>query len=199
MMSDKSIVIATANKHKLAEIFQILAGMECKILSLADFPDIPPIEESGSSFQENALIKARFVYQSTSCLTMADDSGLEVDAIDGAPGIYSARFAGKAHDYAANNQKLLQQMHEVPDNHRTAQFRCVVAIVGGKIEQVVEGIVQGKIIRELRGIKGFGYDPLFVPKGMTKTFAELGEKAKNKMSHRAKAFLKARRIIENLA
>jgi XTP/dITP diphosphohydrolase len=199
MISDKSIVIATANKHKLSEIFQILAGMKGKILSLADFPDIPPIEESGSSFQENALIKARIVYQSTRCLTLADDSGLEVDALDGEPGIYSARYAGKSHDYHANNQKLLQEMHEVPDNHRTAQFRCVVAMVGAKIEEVVEGIVQGKIIRELRGTKGFGYDPLFVPKGLNETFAELGEKAKNKMSHRAKAFLKARRIIENLA
>jgi XTP/dITP diphosphohydrolase len=194
-----SIVIATANKNKFEEISQILKGITPNILSLQDFPQIEAIEENGSSFQENSLIKARNVFGETGLLTLADDSGLEVDALNGAPGIYSARYAGEPPDYQVNNRKLLQDLHEIPDHQRAAQFRCVVAIVGPKIEQVVEGIVTGRIIRELRGDKGFGYDPLFVPDGFEQTFAELGEEIKNQMSHRARAFLKARKILEDLA
>lgn len=197
-VSQKTIVIATSNQHKLSEVSEILKGLSARMLSLVDFPDIGVIEETGSSFQENALIKARIVYGKTGLLTLADDSGLEVDALDGAPGVHSARYAGKSQDYQANNQKLLQELHEVPDNHRNAQFRCIVAIVGPKIEQVVEGAVRGFIIRELRGNKGFGYDPLFIPEGFNNTFAELGEEIKNQMSHRARAFLKARKVLEDL-
>lgn len=192
-----SIIIATANKNKFEEISQILKGLAPNILSLQDFPQIEVIEENGSSFQENSLIKARNVFGETGLLTLADDSGLEVDALNGAPGIYSARYAGEPSDYQVNNRKLLQDLHEIPDHQRAAQFRCVVAIVGPKIEQVVEGIVTGRIIRELRGDKGFGYDPLFVPDGFEQTFAELGEEIKNQMSHRARAFLKARKILED--
>ncbi len=194
-----SIVIATANKNKFKEISQILKGIAPNILSLQDFPQIEAIKENGSSFQENSLIKARNVFGETGLLTLADDSGLEVDALNGAPGIYSARYAGEPPDYQVNNRKLLQDLHEIPDHQRAAQFRCVVAIVGPKIEQVVEGIVTGRIIRELRGDRGFGYDPLFVPDGFEQTFAELGEEIKNQMSHRARAFLKARNILEDLA
>lgn len=194
-----TIVIATANKNKFEEISQILKGIASNILSLQDFPQIKAIEENGSSFQENSLIKARNVFGETGLLTLADDSGLEVDALNGAPGIHSARYAGEPLDYQVNNRKLLQDLHEIPDHQRAAQFRCVVAIVGPKIEQVVEGIVTGRIIRELRGDKGFGYDPLFVPDGFEQTFAELGEEIKNQMSHRARAFLKARKILEDLS
>jgi XTP/dITP diphosphohydrolase len=193
-----SIVIATANKDKFAEISQILKGIAPNIFSLQDFPQIETIEEKGSSFQENSLIKARNVFGETGLLTLADDSGLEVDALNGAPGIYSARYAGEPPDHQVNNRKLLRDLHEIPDHQRAAQFRCVVAIVGPKIEQVVEGIVTGRIIRELRGDKGFGYDPLFVPDGFEQTFAELGEEIKNQMSHRARAFLKVRKILEDL-
>ncbi len=196
--SQRKILIATSNQHKFSEISHILKVLPAKILSLGDFSDIGVIEETGSSFQENALIKARIVYGETGLLTLADDSGLEVDALNGAPGIHSARYAGKSQDYQANNQKLLRELHEVPDNHRSAQFRCIVAIVGPKIEQVVEGAVRGFIIRELRGNKGFGYDPLFIPEGFNNTFAELGEEIKNQMSHRARAFLKARKVLEDL-
>ncbi|GAB4336593.1 MAG: XTP/dITP diphosphatase [Calditrichia bacterium] len=192
----REIVIATANQHKLEEIREILKGLPRNILSIADFPEIGEIEETGTTFEENALIKAREVFRHTGLLTLADDSGLEVDALNGEPGVYSARYSGKGHDYAANNQKLLQELAGVPPAHRGAQFRCVVAIVGPKIEKTVSGVVRGTIIEELRGKKGFGYDPLFVPEGFHQTFAELGETVKNRISHRARAFTKARQVLE---
>ncbi len=196
MNPELKMVIATANAHKLSEISQILRGIPARILSLQDFPHIPPIVETGVTFQENALLKARTVYHATSLLTLADDSGLEVDALDGAPGIYSARFAGKAHDYPANNRKLLAALESLPDHQRGAQFRCVVALVGPEMERVVEGIVPGYIIRELKGSGGFGYDPLFVPRGYHQTFAEMDEALKNRISHRGIAFKKAEKILK---
>ncbi|MCK4894441.1 MAG: RdgB/HAM1 family non-canonical purine NTP pyrophosphatase [Calditrichia bacterium] len=198
MKSLKKIVIGTSNPHKFEEIVQILQEIPAQFLSLQNFPDIPPIEETGSTFQENALLKARTVYKHTSLLTLADDSGLEVEALRGAPGIYSARFAGTERDYAANNLKLLESLKEIPDQQRNAQFRCVVGIVGPNTEQVVEGVVRGRIIREMLGGGGFGYDPLFIPDGFTETFAEMGEELKNRISHRAVAFQKARFYLENL-
>ncbi len=194
-MSEQKIVIATANQHKLGEIKAILADLPVEILSLADFPQIPPIEETGSSFEENALLKARTVFRETKIITLADDSGLEVDALKGRPGIYSARYAGEGHDYAANNRKLLQEMAGLPPENRGAQFRCVVAIVAPQGETVVEGIVRGRIIEELRGSGGFGYDPLFVPEGYELTYAQLGEEVKNRISHRARAFQKAKQLL----
>ena len=198
MKSDEKIVIGTSNSHKLSEIVQILQGIPLKILSLQDFPNIPPIDETGLTFQENALLKANTVFQHTSLTTLADDSGLEVDALQGAPGIYSARFAGKERDYAANNRKLLELLNDTPDERRGAQFRCVVAIVGRDMEQIVEGLVRGRIIRETRGSGGFGYDPLFIPDGYTQTFAEMDEVQKNSISHRALAFQKARYFLESM-
>lgn len=198
MKSLKKIVIGTSNPHKFGEIVQILQEIPAQFLSLQNFPDIPPIEETGSTFQENALLKARTVYKHTSLLTLADDSGLEVEALRGAPGIYSARFAGTERDYAANNLKLLESLKEIPDQQRNAQFRCVVGIVGPNTEQVVEGVVRGRIIREMLGGGGFGYDPLFIPDDFTETFAEMGEELKNRISHRAVAFQKARFYLENL-
>jgi len=194
-----SIVIATSNLHKLEEIKIILNGITSEILSLQNFPEIGPIQETGSSFRENALLKARTVYQSTGLLTLADDSGLEVDALNGAPGIYSARFAGKEPDYAANNRKLLHDLKNIPDRERGAQFRCVVAILGNRIEKVVEGIVRGRIIHQLRGSGGFGYDPLFIPEGFNQTYAEIGEVVKNRISHRAIAFGKAGEFLRTLS
>jgi non-canonical purine NTP pyrophosphatase (RdgB/HAM1 family) len=199
MPSVQSIVIATSNTHKLKEIKSILGNPSWKILSLQDFPEIDPIAETGSTFQENALLKARLVFQHASLITLADDSGLEVDALAGAPGIISARYAGLEHDYPANNRKLLKELQQVPAGQRGAQFRCVVAIVGTGIEKIVEGIVRGRIIQEPRGTGGFGYDPLFIPVGYEKTYAELGEEVKNCISHRAIAFQKARTVIEQLA
>jgi XTP/dITP diphosphohydrolase len=195
----QSIVIATSNTHKLDEIKSILGNQSWQILSLQDFPEIDSIAETGSTFQDNALLKARTVFQHTSLITLADDSGLEVDALAGAPGIISARYAGLQHDYPANNQKLLKELQQVPAGQRGAQFCCVVAIVGNDIEKIVEGIVRGHIIQEPRGTGGFGYDPLFVPDGYEKTYAELGEEIKNRISHRAIAFQKARTFIERLS
>lgn len=198
MNKKTQIAIATANDHKFQEIKQILEGIPVSLRCLKDFPGIPPIAEDGSSFQENALIKARAVYRHTGLLTLADDSGLEVDALGLEPGILSARYAGKGHDYAANNRKLLRALKDVPEKRRGAQFRCMVAIVGKEIERVVEGVVRGRIIDRQRGQKGFGYDPLFVPEGFDKTFAELGEGVKNRISHRAKGFGRAREILQEL-
>ena len=192
------LVIATSNAHKLEEINYILDGVAEEILSLKNFPEISPIRETGASFRENALLKARTVYRHTGLLTLADDSGLEVNALNGAPGIYSARFAGREHDYAANNRKLLQELKNIPDEKRGAQFRCVVAIVGENIDRVAEGIVPGHIIHEMRGSGGFGYDPLFIPNGFDRTYAELGESVKNRISHRAIAFTRAKEILLEL-
>lgn len=191
-------MIATSNSHKLREITDILAGLPFQFLSLQNFPDIAAVDETGKTFRENALLKARTVFQHTSLLTLADDSGLEVDALGGAPGIYSARFSGKERDYKANNRKLLQELKNVSDEQRGAQFRCVVSIVGPKVLEFTEGIVRGHITRELRGDGGFGYDPLFIPDGFTKTYAELGEELKNRISHRAIAFQNARVILQKL-
>jgi len=195
---EHQLVIATSNKRKLNEINSVLADTSWQILSLQDFPEIKPIAETGSTFRENALLKARTVFQHTLLLTLADDSGLEVDALAGAPGVTSARYAGPEHDYAANNCKLLKSLEGIPAGQRQAQFRCVVAIVGNGIEKIVEGVVRGQIIQELRGRSGFGYDPLFVPDGYDKTYAELGEGIKNRISHRAIAFRKALILVEQL-
>jgi XTP/dITP diphosphohydrolase len=196
--NNQKVVVATRNGHKLAEINAILKELPVTLLSLLDFPEIPEIEENGSDFRENALIKARTVFRYTGVPALGDDSGLEVDALGGAPGIYSARYAGSAHDYDANNRKLLDALCEVPDEKRGARFRCTVAIVLKNVEQFVEGVVRGRIIRELRGTRGFGYDPLFVPDGYNKTYAELGDETKNRISHRAIAFQKAKFALEKL-
>lgn len=190
-----TIVIATRNLHKLEEIRAIFSDLPVRILSLADFPEIGEVAETGQSFAENALQKARTVFQHTGLLTLADDSGLEVDALGGAPGIYSARFAGPGRSTAENNRKLLSLLKTTPREERTARFRCAVALVGPHLETVVEGVVEGHIAPAPRGEAGFGYDPLFVPRGYTRTFAELGSEVKNRISHRARAFQKARKIL----
>jgi XTP/dITP diphosphohydrolase len=192
------LVIATSNEHKFKEICSILHEPGIKFFSLRDFPEIPAIKETGNSFQANALLKARTVYTHTTTLALADDSGLEVDALQGAPGIYSARYAGYDRDYAANNRKLLQVMEDVPEDRRGAQFRCVVAIVGSGLEEIVVGIVRGKIGYEERGTNGFGYDPLFIPEGFAETYAEMSEELKNQISHRSIAFKKVRAFLEKI-
>jgi XTP/dITP diphosphohydrolase len=189
------IVIATSNQHKFSEIREILKDVPAQLLSLKDFPSIGPIEETGSTFLENARLKARTVFERTGLLTLADDSGLEVPCLDNAPGIFSARYSGEDKNYAANNTKLLRELDGVPPQQRAAQFRCVVSILGENIDKHVEGIVKGRIAGQLKGSGGFGYDPLFVPDGFDKTYAELGEEVKNKISHRAKAFQKADQIV----
>jgi XTP/dITP diphosphohydrolase len=194
----RQVVLGTHNPNKIREIHAILNGLALEILTMNDFPKIAEVEETGKTFAENALLKAREVYRQSGILTLSDDSGLEVDALNGAPGIYSARYAGEAKDYAANNRKLLEELQDVPEHQREAQFRCVVAIAGPEVEQVVEGIVRGMIIYEPRGRHGFGYDPLFVPEGFSQTFSEMGDELKNQISHRSQAFRKAREVLEKI-
>jgi XTP/dITP diphosphohydrolase len=191
----ETIVLATSNENKFVEIRQILKNLPVNVLSLKDFPEIPFIPETGNTFMENAQIKAIAVFKKTGLLAVADDSGLEVDALNGEPGIFSSRFAGRERDYEANNKKLITLMKKIPSQSRGAQFRCVVAIIGRNIEEITEGIIRGKITIKPRGTKGFGYDPLFIPNGYKQTFAELGEKIKNQISHRAIAFKKTEKLI----
>jgi XTP/dITP diphosphohydrolase len=185
-----NLVIGTRNIHKLREIRQILAVPNLALLSALDFPDIPEVIEDGDSFEANAIKKATALSLATGLWALADDSGLEVEALNGAPGVYSARFAGEPVSYEANNRKLLKLLEK--ETNRRARFRCVIALSGptGKA-QTVEGVCSGSIIRECRGAGGFGYDPLFVPDGYSQTFAELPAEQKNAISHRGRALRKA--------
>ena len=184
------LLIATRNAHKLEEIRRIFDFSGLEVLSAFDFPDIPDVEEDGDTLEANAIKKATEMARATGCWTLADDSGLEVEALDGAPGVYSARYAGEACSYEKNNQKLLRELSG--QSNRNARFRTVIALSSPDGEvRTVEGICPGRIIEELRGEHGFGYDPLFVPEGYEQTFAELSAEEKNTISHRARALQKA--------
>ena len=184
------LVIATRNAHKLEEIRAIFDFKNLDVLSAFDFPEIPDVVEDGDSLEANAIKKAIEIAKATNCWAMADDSGLEVAALDGAPGVYSARYAGEHCSYSDNNEKLLRELAEKID--RSARFRTVIALSDpeGNVKTVA-GECPGVIIKELRGSNGFGYDPLFVPEGYTETFAELDSEVKNRISHRARALKKA--------
>lgn len=184
----KEIVVATQNKGKIAEILLALAQLPIKVLTLSDFGPIPEAVENGTSFRENALLKARHYARFTGKACLADDSGLEVDALQGAPGIYSARFAGEPADDAANNQKLIAELAHTRVEERTARFRCVLAFVDtDESTQTTDGVCEGYIIEEKRGVGGFGYDCLFFVPELQKTMAELSEGEKNAISHRGQA------------
>ena len=189
-----SIVLATRNPGKIAEIKALLPG--ARIRPAASFPGCPEPEETGRTFEENALIKAQAVARYTGRTALADDSGLEVDALDGAPGVRSARYAGTDATDRDNLLRLLDALDGVPDADRTARFRCVMAVAAPDGRTwTEEGVCQGRILREPRGESGFGYDPLFVPAGYENTFGELDATVKNRISHRAKAL---RRITDVL-
>lgn len=183
----KPIVFATHNANKLAEIREITQG-EVEVLGLTDIGCHEEIDETGSTLEENALIKARQVKERYGYDCFADDTGLEVDALDGVPGIYSARYAGPSCDLEANMQKMLSVLQGIDD--RSAQFRTVIALVVNGEEHLFEGIIRGQITREKRGSKGFGYDPIFVPEGYDLTFAEMEASVKNRVSHRSIAMNK---------
>ena len=184
------LVIATRNAHKLEEIREIFNFQSVDVLSAFDFPDIPDVVEDGNTLEANAIKKAVEIARATSFWALADDSGLEVDALGGAPGIYSARYAGEHCSYADNNEKLLRELANKPD--RSARFRTAIALSDPEGNaQTLEGLCPGTIIEELRGSNGFGYDPLFVPEGYSETFAELDSDVKNCISHRAIALKKA--------
>ena len=189
------IVFATNNQHKLSEIRQIL-GDRVEVLSLQDIGCDVDIPETGTTLEENALQKAQYIYDHYHLDVFADDTGLEVDALDGAPGVYSARYAGGAgHDSEANMTKLLKELNGI--DNRKARFRTVIALIQQGEVHEFEGIVNGEIIRERRGGEGFGYDPIFRPDGYELTFAELGTDIKNQISHRSRATKKLCAFLQN--
>ena len=191
------IIVASRNAGKIGELTKLLDPLEIKILSLDDFPEVKEIEEDGETYRENAVKKARAVSDAAGKLALADDSGLEVNALPGELGVRSARFAGEGATDHEKNLKLLQMMESVPDEERGATFVCNVAIAGpGGMLKVVEGSCRGTIIREQRGGGGFGYDPLFIPFGYNQTFAELLPEVKNRISHRGRALEKAALFLE---
>ena len=191
----KPLLVATHNAGKLKEIRAILGG-DVVLRTMADYPEVPEVVEDGETFEANAIKKAVEVAEATGEITLADDSGLEVDALDGAPGVYSARFAGEDSTDQKNNEKLLGLLAEVPDDQRQARFRCVIAVVvpGGSPRTATDAW-EGRIVREPRGDQGFGYDPLFFSPEHGKTSAELPRETKNRASHRGKALRAARPLI----
>lgn len=183
------LVLATKNAGKVVEFRRILEELGAKnleVVGLDSFPEIGEIEETGTTFEENALLKARTICKLTGFPALADDSGICVAALDGAPGLYSARYSGDGD--AANNAKLLEELKDVPDEKRNAYFICVAAFVSPDgFEKVEEGRFYGKILHETRGNGGFGYDPLFLPEGLDRSTAELTAQEKDAISHRGKA------------
>lgn len=204
MTAHLTLLIATTNRGKLAELRALLADMPVEIVSLATaLPDRPQAVEDGATFRDNALIKARAAASAAMLVTLAEDAGLEVDAIGGRPGVRSARFSQEGATDAENNATLLKALEEVEDEQRTARFRCVMVLLdpwseGEARELVVEGSCEGVIARAPRGGGGFGYDPLFVVSGFGRTMAELGDDEKNRVSHRARAALALRPALADL-
>ncbi|WP_176013252.1 RdgB/HAM1 family non-canonical purine NTP pyrophosphatase [Victivallis sp. Marseille-Q1083] len=187
------IVAATANLHKVEEYRELLADQKVELKSLADYPNFPEVEEDGATFRENAAKKALSACIYCDVPAFADDSGLVVDALNGEPGIYSARYAPTEAERIA---KVLQKL--AGQTNRKARFVCAIAIAAnGEVIETFEGVVEGSIIEAPRGANGFGYDPIFVPDGYTQTFAEMPAELKNKISHRAKAFARALEFVED--
>lgn len=183
----KQLVFATNNHHKLHEI-QALAGSDFLIRTLKEIGCEYDIPETADTLEGNALLKAEFIHKRYKTDCFADDTGLEIEALDGKPGVYSARYAGNAHDFEANIDKVLSELHG--KNNRKARFRTVIALIINGETHIFEGIVNGTILESRRGIRGFGYDPVFVPDGHNETFAEMDLSEKNKISHRAVAVQK---------
>ena len=188
------LVLATLNPHKLTELSRILdgdggPGAGVSLTSLAEFPCAPDVAETGATFADNALLKARAIAAFTGLPAVADDSGICADALNGMPGVLSARWSGRHGDDQANLELLLAQLADIPDERRGAEFRCAAALVQpGGAEQVTVGVLRGRLIRSRRGTGGFGYDPIFVPDGGTQTTAELTPAEKDAISHRGRAF-----------
>lgn len=193
------IVLATQNQHKVKEIKSILCDLDnIEVLDLSYFPEMGPVNEDGKTLEENAMKKAKAVFEHTQVLSLADDTGLFVDYILGEPGVYSSRYAGENVTYEDNNKKLLNALKGVPPRKRTARFKCCVALCGKEIQKTFIGITEGKILFSPRGENGFGYDPLFLPDGYDKTYAEMSEEEKNKVSHRYKALLLAKEFLKSI-
>ena len=195
----EKVILASRNKGKIKEIGDILGRYDMTVVSRDDAGlPIDEVEETGETFEENSYIKAKAILDVAGVPTVADDSGLMVDALGGAPGVYSARYAGENCTYEDNNRKLLSALAGVPDEKRSARFVSVITMLwpdGRKI--VARGECEGRILTETRGEGGFGYDPLFVPEGYDISFGEMSPEEKNKISHRAKALMKLESILEN--
>lgn len=185
----QTLVVATGNSGKVREIKDLLRGLPFNILGLSDFENISEVEETGSTFAENAAIKARGYAEQTGAMTLADDSGLEVDALDKAPGVFSARFGGENTSFEQKMRIILGDLEKTGDAARRARFVCSMAVVGenGTVLHISEGVCEGRIAFEPRGSNGFGYDPIFVPTGYDQTFGELPDETKRQISHRARA------------
>lgn len=196
----QKVIVATGNQGKLSEIKEILVDCKFELSSLKDhFRPLPHIPETGSTFLENARIKADWVFERTGIWSLADDSGLEVDALNGAPGVWSARFAGEECSNEENNRKLLELLGDKPFEARTARFRCVIVLKTGTDSYFsTEGVCEGKIGFKPEGTEGFGYDPLFYPEGYDRTFAQLDSLEKNAISHRGKALKKFRETLNDM-
>src|SRR6056297_1602362 len=194
----EKLLIASTNKGKIKEVRAQLKDFDFEIIGLDNFPELMNIKEDGETFSENALKKARVSAKKTNLITLADDSGLEVDYLNGKPGIYSARFSGKNATDEENNKKLLKELEDVEKEKRTARFRCVMAIYDphNDYHKTVDGNCEGRILKTPRGENGFGYDPLFFVESKGKTMAELAPEIKNKISHRANALEKMKKIIK---
>ena len=196
MSRRRKLILATHNTHKQKEMNALLDSLGVNIIGLDEYPQIGDIEETGTTLIENSFIKARAVYKSTGLPSLADDTGLEVDALDGAPGVYSARYAGEDASFLDNIEKLLRNLEGVSELNRTARFRTVVTFVDGSRELHSEGIVEGIITADQKGSGGFGYDPIFVPIGYKKTFGEMNFDYKERISHRSIAFKKMKKYLE---
>jgi XTP/dITP diphosphohydrolase len=192
-----TVLLATHNADKVKEISLFLQGLAIQLVSAKQFPHIPQVEEDEPTLVGNAIKKARTLAEATGLMTLADDTGLEVDALNGAPGVYSSRYAGENVTYSQNVDKLLADLRGVPMAQRTARFRCVIAIVKGDFVQTVDGVCEGLILEARRGDGGFGYDPVFYVPSTAATFAEMDLADKNKISHRGLALLQARQVLEN--
>ena len=194
-MLRNKLVLATHNLHKKMEMNSILSPLGILIVGLDEFPQIGDIEETGTSLLENAFIKARTVNEFTGLPSLADDTGLEVDSLDGAPGVYSARYAGNNPTYQENCTKLLLNLKGYPNEKRVASFKTVIAFVDGEIEHHTEGVVKGVVVEKYRGTDGFGYDPIFQPESQNLTYAEMETEEKNRISHRFKALDKIKEFL----
>jgi XTP/dITP diphosphohydrolase len=192
----RDVVLATRNRHKGAELAELLADLPFRIRTMDEFPDVPDVVEDGETCEANAVKKARAVSDATGLLAVADDTGLEVDALGGRPGVYAARYAGMQATYEDNWKKLLREMTGVPRDRRTAHFVTVAAVASpSDVVAVTTGRLDGLIAEEPAGERGFGYDPVFYVPELGKTLAELSGEEKNRISHRAKAFAQVREVL----
>lgn len=195
----QEVIIATKNKGKAKEFERMFKPLGYSVLTLLDFPDFKDVEETGSTFEENAIIKAETVSKALDRMVIADDSGLSVDALEGRPGIFSARYAGEEKDDQANIDKVLAELENAPENERQARFYCALAVASpGHETFTVSGVCEGLILREKRGSHGFGYDPIFFVEEKGKAMAELLPEEKGEISHRAKALIKLENEFSSL-